>query len=208
MRKQKRQLMQLVNLLKQSEAEVNSSQDDILSTLADNRASIQKLFQQAITYVSAVHQSSQTNDMFFIMLKLLKRIFDHVGSALCSVESGVEELMDKLADNMCYPMTNYVNDLKTEIFAGTSSTLVSLIEEIAGEMRLRRLEVEESKRKVRAAENSRLEMLRQLKESEEKLKKTKEQQGSHTEANSIRRQKGKVSLCQVPYFTLIINVSL
>lgn len=201
MRKQKMQLMQLVNLLKQSEAQVNSSQGDILSILADNRASIQKLFQQAVTYVSAVHQSTQTNDMFFIMLKLLKRIFDCVGSALCSVESGVEELMDKLADNMCYPMTKYVNDLKTEIVDGTSLTLVSLIEEIAGEMRFRRLEVEESKRKVRTAEKSRLEMLRQLKESEERLKKTKEQQGSHMEANHIRHQKEKVSLFQVLYLT-------
>lgn len=201
MRKQKMQLMQLVNLLKQSEAQVNSSQDDILSILADNRASIQKLFQQAVTYVSAVHQSTQTNDMFFIMLKLLKLIFDCVGSALCSVESGVEELMDKLADNMCYPMTKYVNDLKTEIVDGTSPTLVSLIEEIAGEMRFRRLEVEESKRKVRTAEKSRLEMLRQLKESEERLKKTKEQQGSHMEANHIRHQKEKVSLFQVLYLT-------
>lgn len=200
MQKQKLQLIQLVHLLKEIEVQVNSSRDDILQTLAAHRTSIQKLFQEAVTCVSADHQTFQTDGMSFITRRLLKCTFDHIGSALCSVESGVENLMDKLADKMCNPLSKYVNDLKNEIIAGTCPNLIALVEDIGGEMKLMSLELEEARKKASVAEKSRLDMLNKLKKSEERLKKVKEQQG-FLEANPIRHQTKKVSRFQFLYHT-------
>ncbi|XP_071901728.1 uncharacterized protein [Coffea arabica] len=174
--KQKLQLMQLVQLLKQIEAQVNSSQDDIFQTLADQRASIQKLFQQAVAYVYATHQSCQSNGTSINMVKLLKITYDHVDSALGSVEIGVENLMTKLGDKMCNPMVQYVNELKTDVVTGTCPNLLAMVEEIGGEMRLRSLQLEEARKRVRAVEKSRIDALNKLRETEGRMEMLKEEQ--------------------------------
>ncbi|XP_027169701.1 uncharacterized protein LOC113769454 [Coffea eugenioides] len=185
--KQKLQLMQLVQLLKQIEAQVNSSQDDIFQTLADQRASIQKLFQQAVAYVYATHQSCQSNGTSINMVKLLKITYDHVDSALGSVEIGVENLMTKLGDKMCNPMVQYVNELKTDVVTGTCPNLLAMVEEIGGEMRLRSLQLEEARKKVRAVEKSRIDALNKLRETEGRMEMLKEEQRFLSEINDGSR---------------------
>ncbi|KAK9278039.1 hypothetical protein L1049_027596 [Liquidambar formosana] len=54
--KQQLQLTQLVHLLRQIETQVNSSQNDILQTLAHHRLYLQKFFQGAISYISTTHR--------------------------------------------------------------------------------------------------------------------------------------------------------
>ncbi|CAK9186890.1 unnamed protein product [Ilex paraguariensis] len=180
--RQKLQLTLLVHLLKQIETQVNRSQDDIFQTLTDHRASIQKFFKKAVTYVSAILQSNQNNGIFFLMLKLLKTTFDHVGSALSSVECDVEDMMQKLAENMCIPMVEYVKGLKTEMTSGTCPQLLAIVEEMGGAMREGRVELEEVRNKVRIAEERKLEALSRLKESEERVGKMNEQLGFFLEA--------------------------
>uniref|UniRef100_A0A5B7BBA1 Myb-like domain-containing protein n=1 Tax=Davidia involucrata TaxID=16924 RepID=A0A5B7BBA1_DAVIN len=181
--KQKLQLIQLVHLLRQIETQVNSSQNDILQTLADHRASIHKFFQRATAYISAIHHSGQNHGTFLItVLKLLQAIFNHVGVALESVEGGVEDLMHELAEQMCNPMVEYVKGLKTEMTSGTCPRLLAIVEEMGGAMRDGRLELEEARKKVRIAEEKKLEALNRLKESEERGRRMKEYLGLFLEA--------------------------
>ncbi|KAA8540610.1 hypothetical protein F0562_024471 [Nyssa sinensis] len=176
--KQKLQLIQLVHLLRQIETQVNSSQNDILQTIADHRASIHKFFQRATAYLSAVHHSSQNHGTFlFTVLKLLQATFNQVGVALRSVEGGVEDLMHELAEQMCNPMVEYVKGLKTEMTSGTCPQLLAIVEEMGGAMRSGRLELEEARKKVRIEEERKLEALSRLKESEERGRTMKEYLG-------------------------------
>nr|GMD09315.1 Cingulin like [Ipomoea batatas] len=149
MLKQKMQLMQLVHLLRQVEAQVKSSHNDILLTFNDNRASIQKIFQKAVACVSAVHE--ENNGTSFLVLNLLKYIFEHVGAALGSVLHGVEVFMHDLTSNMCNPMVEYAKGLKAEVTSGSCLRLLATVEEMGGVMRTRRLELEEARKKMRLA---------------------------------------------------------
>ncbi|CAI9773688.1 unnamed protein product [Fraxinus pennsylvanica] len=171
--KQKLQLMQLIHLLKQIEIQVNSSKNDILETLYVHQVSLKRFFHKAFTHVSAIHQSSRDNGMSLMMLTLLKASFDHVGAAVSSVEVGVDNLIRDLAEKMCNPMVEYVHALKGEFTTGTCTRLLTVVEEMDGAMRVRRLELQEARNRAVLAEKSRLELLRKLKESEEMVKKLK-----------------------------------
>lgn len=183
MLKQKMQLMQLVHLLRQAEAHVKSSHNDILQTFNDNRASIQQIFQQAVACVSAVHE--QNNATSFLVLNLLKYIFEHVGAALGSVIHGVEVFMHDLTSNMCNPMVEYAKGLKAEMTSGSCLRLLATVEEMGGVMRTRRLELEEARKKMRVAEESRLAALSKLKESEEFVRKMSTLHSFLSESNEV-----------------------
>ncbi|KAK9278659.1 hypothetical protein L1049_028232 [Liquidambar formosana] len=119
-----------------------------------------------------------------ITLKLLRVTFDHVSAALGSVEVGVEDLMHELAEQMCDPMVEYVKCLKTEMTTGTCSSLLATVEEMAGVMRDVRLELEDARKKVRIAENRKIEALSRLAESEERVRRMKENLGFLLEAKN------------------------
>ncbi|KAF6174935.1 hypothetical protein GIB67_026423 [Kingdonia uniflora] len=127
--------------------------------------------EKSIFFHTTVHQKSQTEETTHIVtLKLFRTTFEHVGSALCSVEGGVEDLMYELAENMYPPMVEYVNGLKTELAAGTMIRLTSAVEKMERVVKNSRLELEEARKKVRVEEKRKSEALIKLKEVEEKGK--------------------------------------
>ncbi|KAF7134909.1 hypothetical protein RHSIM_Rhsim08G0198000 [Rhododendron simsii] len=182
LQKQRLQLTQLVHLLRKIEGQVNSSQDDILQNLADHQASIHKFFQRGIAYITAVHQTGQSNGTFLAALKLFKATFGHMDAALGSVERGIENMMYQLAEQMCNPMVEYVKGLKAEMASGTCPRLLAIVEDMGGAMRNGKMELEEARKKVQVAEERNLEALCRLKESEERTRRMKEYLGYFLEA--------------------------
>ncbi|XP_058226512.1 uncharacterized protein LOC131335257 isoform X3 [Rhododendron vialii] len=182
LQKQRLQLTQLVHLLRKIESQVNSSQDDILQNLADHQASIHKFFQRGIAYITAVHQTGQSNVTFLAALKLFKATFDRMDAALGSVERGIEDMMYQLAEQMCNPMVEYVKGLKAEMASGTCPHLLAIVEDMGGAMRNGKMELEEARKKVQIAEERNLEALCRLKESEERTRRMKEYLGYFLEA--------------------------
>ncbi|KAI8544109.1 hypothetical protein RHMOL_Rhmol08G0269800 [Rhododendron molle] len=177
LQKQRLQLTQLVHLLRKIESQVNSSQDDILQNLADHQASIHKFIQRGIAYITAVHQTGQSNGTFLAALKLFKATCDHMDAALGSVERGVEDMMYQLAEQMCNPMAEYVKGLKAEMASGTCPRLLAIVEDMGGAMRNGKMELEEARKKVQVAEERNLEALCRLKESEERTRRMKDYLG-------------------------------
>lgn len=182
LQKQRLQLTQLVHLLRKIESQVNSSQDDIFQNLAGHQASIHKFFQSAIAYITAVHQTGQSNGTFLAALKLFKATFDRMDAALSSVERGVEDMMYQLAEHMCNPMVEYVEGLKVEMASGTCPRLLAIVEDMGGAMRNGKTELEEARKKVKVAEERKLEALCRLKESDERTRRMKEHLGYLLEA--------------------------
>lgn len=182
LQKQSLQLTQLIHLLRKIETQVNSSQDDILQNLVDHQASIHKFFQRAIAYITAVHQTGQSNDIFLAALKLFKATFDRMDAALGSVERGVEDMMYQLAEQMCNPMVEYVKGLKAEMTSGTCPRLLGIVEDMGGAMRNGKMELEEARKKVKVAEERNHEALSRLKESEERTRRMKEYLGLFLES--------------------------
>ncbi|XP_057514545.1 uncharacterized protein LOC130796239 isoform X1 [Actinidia eriantha] len=182
LQKQRLQLTQFVQLLRKIEFQVNSSQDDILQTLADHQASIHKFFQSAIAYIAAVHRTGQNQGTFLITLKLFKATFDRMDAAFGLVERGVERLMHDLAEQMCAPMVEYVKGLKAEMTTGTCPRLVAIVEEMGRAMRDGKLQLGEARKKVRVTEERNVEALCRLKQSEEKIRRMQEYIGFFLEA--------------------------
>ncbi|OMO52341.1 hypothetical protein COLO4_37262 [Corchorus olitorius] len=172
--KQKSQLMQLVHLLRQVENRVNFHQDDILQGLTTQRGSLQKLFQKVVYCISSFH--SQNNDTFLITLKLLQVLFEKTDEVLCSVEDGMQGLMQDLTGQMCNPMVEYVKNLKADLKTGTCANLLAVVDEMECSTRNGRIELEEVRKRLRVAEEGRIKALCQLKETEGKLRRMKEYQ--------------------------------
>nr|XP_043608106.1 uncharacterized protein LOC122579913 [Erigeron canadensis] len=172
--KQKSQLIQLVQLLKQVESCVNSSQKNMFQTIDDHRDHIHTFFKQVVTYVSVIQQSSHDGQAFNITLKVLKAIYDHVCNVLSSVEGGVDNLINKLTEQMCQPMIEYVKTFKSEMTTGTCPRLLVALEDMRGVARDGRVELEQARKQVKVAEERKLEALSMLKESEERIKKMKQ----------------------------------
>lgn len=171
--KQKMQLMQLVQLLKKVESCVNSTQKNMFRDIDQHKDNIHSIVQKAFTYVSAMKQSSNDGHAYDITLKLLKFIYVHVCEALSSVEVGVNNLTNALAEQMCKPMIEYVKSCKDEMLTGTCPRLLDALEDMEGVVRDGRVELEQAKKQVRVAEERKIETLSMLKESEEKMKKMK-----------------------------------
>ncbi|KAI3686332.1 hypothetical protein L1987_80006 [Smallanthus sonchifolius] len=172
--KQKLQLMQLVQLLKQVEICVNSSQKNMFQTIDDHKDRIHMFMKKAVTYISVIQQSSHDGHAFNITLKLLKAVYDHVIEGLSSVEGGVDNFINKLTDEMCKPMIEYVKSCKAEITAGTCPRLLVALEDMRGVARDGRVELEQARKLVRVAEERKAEALSMLRESEEKIKKMRQ----------------------------------
>ncbi|XP_071696188.1 uncharacterized protein [Rutidosis leptorrhynchoides] len=172
--KQKLQLVQLVQLLKQVESCVNSSQKSMFHTIDKHKDHIHTFVQKAVTYISVVQQPSHDGHAFNITLKLLKAIYDHVCEVLCSVEAGVDNLVNDLAEQMCKPMIDYVKSFKIEVTAGTCPRLLGALEDMKVVARDGRVELEQARKKVKLAEERKLEALSMMKESEEKIKKMRQ----------------------------------
>ncbi|KAK9080585.1 hypothetical protein SSX86_000343 [Deinandra increscens subsp. villosa] len=172
--KQKLQLIQLVQLLKQVESCVNSSQKNMFQTIDDQKDRIHMFLRKAVTYISVIQQSSHDGHAFNITLKLLKAIYDHITEVLSSVEGGVDNLISKLTDEMCKPMIEYVKSYKAEMTAGTCPRLLVALEDMRGVARDGRVELEQARKMVRVAEERKAEALSMLRESEERLKKTRQ----------------------------------
>ncbi|GKC01259.1 hypothetical protein Tco_0987395 [Tanacetum coccineum] len=178
--KQKMQLMQLMRLLKQVEGSVNSSQNSMNQTIDNHKDSLRAFLQKAVTYVSTIQQSSHDEHAFNITLKLLKAIYAHVCEILSSVEGGVDNLINRLAEQMCQPMMEYVKSFKAEMTTGTCPRLLGKLENMKKVTRDGRVELEQARKKVRLAEERKLEALSRLKESEENLKKMRQYMGLST----------------------------
>ncbi|KAK1563886.1 hypothetical protein Q3G72_034682 [Acer saccharum] len=108
------------------------------------------------------------------MLKLLQGIFDYMSIVFDSVESGVEELMQSLAAHMCNPMVEYVKGLKADMKFGTCMRLLATVEEMEMELRNGRLELEEAKKRIRVAEEGKVEALSKLNETHERVRRLNE----------------------------------
>ncbi|XP_051152589.1 uncharacterized protein LOC127266391 isoform X2 [Andrographis paniculata] len=171
MERQKLRLTQLISLLKKIESQVNSSQNSIFQNLANHQAFMKKFFMKTFSYVSAVHQSGQSNDLSNMMLKILKATSDQVGIAIRSVEVGVDNLVCELAEKMCNPMAEYVNGLKIEVKTGISLRLLEIAKEMDEAIKIGQLELEVARNQARLAEQSRLEALIKLQKAEETAKK-------------------------------------
>ncbi|KAJ0923716.1 hypothetical protein HanPSC8_Chr05g0219301 [Helianthus annuus] len=172
--KQKLQLIQLVQLLKQVESCVNSSQKNMFQTIDNHKDRIHMFLRKAVAYISATQQSSHDRHAFNITLKLLKAIYDHVTEALSSVEGGVDNLISRLTDEMCKPMIEYVKSYKAELTAGTCPQLLVALEDMRGVARDGRVELQQARKMVRVAEEKNAEVLSMLRESEERIKKMRQ----------------------------------
>ncbi|KAI3855460.1 hypothetical protein MKX03_025418 [Papaver bracteatum] len=138
MEKQRVQLQKLVHLLRKIEIHVNTRQDDILETLNRHSHSIHNIFQKSASYITNVHRIARTNNdqcettaLIAMVLKLLRGIFEQMNSVTGSVEDGVKDLICELAEKMCKPMVDYVQEIKAEI--ATGGTLKKLLD-VVGEM--------------------------------------------------------------------------
>ncbi|KAJ0750996.1 hypothetical protein HanLR1_Chr05g0188231 [Helianthus annuus] len=175
--KQKLQLIQLVQLLKQVESCVNSSQKNMFQTIDNHKDRIHMFLRKAVAYISVTQQSSDSSHdrhAFNITLKLLKAIYDHVTEALSSVEGGVDNLISRLTDEMCKPMIEYVKSYKAELTAGTCPQLLVALDDMRGVARDGRVELQQARKMVRVAEEKNAEVLSMLRESEERIKKMRQ----------------------------------
>ncbi|KAI3989483.1 hypothetical protein MKX01_022758 [Papaver californicum] len=176
MEKQRVQLQKLVRLLRQIEIHVNTRQDDILETLNRHTHAIHNIFQKSASYLINVHRIDRTNNaqgettaLSAMVLKLLRGIFEQMNLITGSVEDGVKDLIRELAEQMCNPMVDYVQEIKAEIITGV--TLKKLLD-VVGEMERvivdGRSKLEQSKKEARIEQAKKFEALSRLKESEEK----------------------------------------
>ncbi|XP_075661014.1 uncharacterized protein LOC142630843 [Castanea sativa] len=174
--KQQTQFVQLLNLLKQIESKVNSRRNNLAETIADHRASLRSFFQRAIANLSNTFRSSprHADDTVETALKLLFLAFKNVDAVLGSVESGVEDLMDGLAEQMCDPMVEYAKGLRDDMKNGTCVRLLALVKEMERVIYDGRVQLEEAKNKQRAAEETKTEALNRLTESQQRVNKMKE----------------------------------
>ncbi|MCL7041965.1 hypothetical protein MKW94_022098 [Papaver nudicaule] len=198
MEKQRVQLQKLVHLLRQIEIHVNTRQNDILESLNQNAHSIHSIFQKSASYLANVHRIDQTKkvettELIVMMSKLLKIIFERTNLVTESVEDGVRDLIRELAEHMCNPMVDYVQEIKAEI--ATGSTLKKLID-VVGEMERAivdgRSKLEEAKKEVRIEKVEKFEVLGKLKELEEKrLKESEEKRLKESEARRLKELEEK-----------------
>lgn len=171
--KQHKNLAQLVHLLREIEKHVNCQKDDILENLEKHRLYLYKYFHKAISCIFSLN--GQNKDTSFITQKLLQDIFKNVNAVLGSLESGVNDLIEGLAEKMCKPMVEYVKGLTDDMKKGTSRQFLVMLKEMEQVMRIVQLELEDARKKVRVAEEGKIEAVGKLKAIEGRVKKMKPQ---------------------------------
>ncbi|ESQ31747.1 hypothetical protein EUTSA_v10005642mg [Eutrema salsugineum] len=165
--KHKGQLRQLILMLRHIETQVNSHREDILEMIDDRRNFFQEFIQKSLYYLSSVH--SQNNDTFPVTVKLLRVLFNNINEVLGSVDSGVNDLMQALAKNMCKPMTKYVGNLASEIKLGPCVQLMNVVNEMERANADTRRELQDARERIRLAEETKIEALSRLKKAEDQV---------------------------------------
>lgn len=195
--KHKGQLRQLLHMLKHIETQVNSHREDIVEMIDNRRTFFQEFIQKSLYYLSSTH--SQKRDTFPVTVKLLRIIFNNINEVLGTVDTGVNDLMQALAKNMCNPMTTYVGNLAAEIKLGPCVKLMSVVNEMEKANSDTRKELQDAKEKIRLAEMTKIDALSKLRKAEDQVQRmtssakfllpaSQKKQGEH----SIT---GKVSSC-------------
>ncbi|XP_058092901.1 uncharacterized protein LOC131239289 [Magnolia sinica] len=181
--KQRLRLHQLVFILRQIEKLVNSRQAAILQSLDDHRLSLRRLFQKATSYLFNIRQRDQPIDpMLIAAFRLLRATFEHVGLTLGSVEDDVEAMVQELAEKMCEPMAGHVKSLRADMERGPAGQLVGVVEEMEWAVREKVAEAEVARKRAKASEEEKAEVVRRLKDFEENVRSTKEFIGLFMEA--------------------------
>ncbi|XP_056841935.1 uncharacterized protein LOC108856516 isoform X1 [Raphanus sativus] len=166
-RNHKGQLRQLVHMLKHIETQVNSHREDIVQMLDDGRNSFQEFIQKSLYYLNSVH--SQNGDTFPATVKLLRVLFNNIKELLGSVDTGVGDLMQALAKNMCNPMSKYVGNLAAEVKLGPCVQLINVVNEMERANADTRRELEDARERIRLAEETKMEALSRLKKVEDQV---------------------------------------
>lgn len=154
-------------MLKHIETQVNSHREDIVQMLDDGRNSFQEFIQKSLYYLNSVH--SQNGDTFPATVKLLRVLFNNIKELLGSVDTGVGDLMQALAKNMCNPMSKYVGNLAAEVKLGPCVQLINVVNEMERANADTRRELEDARERIRLAEETKMEALSRLKKVEDQV---------------------------------------
>lgn len=154
-------------MLKHIETQVNSHREDILEMIDSRRNFFQEFIQRSLYYLSSAH--SQNHDTFPATLKLLRVLFNHINEVLGSVDTGVNDLMQALAKNMCNPMTKYVGHLADEIKLGPCVQLMNVVNEMERANADTKRELQDARERIRIAEETKIEALSKLKKAEDQV---------------------------------------
>ncbi|XP_010457906.1 PREDICTED: uncharacterized protein LOC104739299 [Camelina sativa] len=163
--KHKGQLRQLIHMLRQIETQVNSHREEILQMVDDRRTYFQDFIQKSLYYLSSVH--SKNHDTFPVTVKLLRVLFNNINEVLGSVDTGVNDLMQALAKNMCHPMTKYVGNLAAEIKLGPCVELMDVVNEMERANAATMRELQDARERIRLAEETKIDALLKLKKAED-----------------------------------------
>lgn len=154
-------------MLRHIETQVNSHREDIVEMIDSRRNLFQEFIQKSLYYLSSAH--SQNHDTFPATVKLLRVLFNHINEVLGSVDSGVNDLMQALAKNMCNPMTKYVGNLAAEIKLGPCVQLMNVVNEMERAHADTKRELQDARERIRLAEETKIEALSRLKRAEDQL---------------------------------------
>ncbi|OMO94758.1 hypothetical protein CCACVL1_05846 [Corchorus capsularis] len=117
-----------------------------------------------------------TSDITYCRWRRMEQSDSQKDEVLCSVEDGMQGLMQDLTEQMCNPMVEYVKSLKADLKTGTCANLLAVVDEMECSTRNGRIELEDVRKRLRVAEEGRIKALCQLKETEGKLRRMKEYQ--------------------------------
>ncbi|CAK7336845.1 unnamed protein product [Dovyalis caffra] len=91
-------------------------------------------------------------------------------------------IIDDDINHMCNHMVEYVKGLKDDMKNGTCMRLLAMVDEMEKKMKDVRVELEDARKKVRLAEEGKIEAVCKLNETIERVRKMKEQLSSLPEA--------------------------
>ncbi|KAL1203827.1 hypothetical protein V5N11_011677 [Cardamine amara subsp. amara] len=165
--KHKGQLRQLVHMLRHIETQVNSHREDILQMIDNRKTFFQEFIQKSLYYLNSAR--SENHDIFPVTVKLLRFLFNNINEVLDSVDSGVNDLMQALAKNMCNPMTKYVGNLAADIKLGPCVKLMNVVNEMEKANADTRKELQVARERIRIAEETKINALLKLKKAEDQV---------------------------------------
>ncbi|XP_010546105.1 PREDICTED: uncharacterized protein LOC104818284 isoform X2 [Tarenaya hassleriana] len=148
--KQQRQLIQLVQILRHFERQAISHQENILQMIDHHRIFCHEFIRKAIYYITMLR--TQSHDTFPVTVKFLRVIFNNVIEVLGSVDCGVKDHMQAVAEKMCYPLAKHINNLTAEINHGPYAQLMNVVNEMERTWAGTRQELEDARARIRMAE--------------------------------------------------------
>lgn len=90
--------------------------------------------------------------------------------------------MQELAERMCNPMVEYMKGLRDDMKNGTCVRLLGMVEEMERMMTDGRLELADARKKVRVAEEGKIEALCKLNATKERVRRMKDHLSSLSQA--------------------------